>query len=670
MGIQTANVAGNQSIMNETLDENQVPIVNSPLDIIYVEGTTGHIITWEISDDDPSYWVTTRDGETLTAISWENFNETVIVNVDGLAAGNYEFKIYACDGTYNTTDIVLVTVQSTEIEVHAPFSIYGNIQFNSTVQSEGWAGNGSAVSPYIIEDLYIEASYDCISIHETSVHFIIRNCTFVKSGTDSGIGLDLQNIENGIVENCTFTNLWVGCITWFISNCTWESNTFGNLLKGIWLNEATNCRIIDNSFMSGGISIAGCNPSNWIHEISGNAIAERPIGYFEGLSTLDIDVKDYSQVIVANCHEVDIYNGEFQAVGSAISIGHSNFSGVSNCEVQGGQYGIFMERTYGTFIENCHLSGMSEVGMYINETTDSIVYNCTIQNIGYVGVQIGTAMNTSIIDSIIMNCGDSGIACFESPYLYLDGNTIQENGHGVFMGGCPESCISYNAFLRNDGIGLYILWDSENTRIYGNDFALNIGGNAYDDGTDTSWDDGYSVGNLWSDYGGSGFYYILGSRGGIDHYPGYVNIAHEIDILDAEDIIYKVDTTGHYIVWDTNCTHPSVYSILKDGVLQKQEAWDGSSISYNIDGLPIGEYNYTLEILDTFGDTASDSVIVTVILNPTLITTNTTTTTSTTTTNTTYPIGLQEITLIISVGSTAVIVVVFILIIKTKKSPM
>ena len=488
MSLQTSGVATNRLISNVSLGDNPAPIVNSPLDIIYVEGSTGYSITWEISDDDPAYWVTTRNGEILTAIQWDTLNETVIVDVDGLAVGNYEFKIYACDGIHNITDVVLVAVLSTEIEVHAPFSISSNIHFNSTAQSEGWVGNGSANSPYIIENLYIEAAYDCISIHGTTAHFIIRKCTFVKSGTESGIGLSMQSMENGMIANCTFSNLWVGCITWSVSNCTWKSNSFGNLADGIWLNEASYCAIVDNSFISGGVSITGYNPSNWIHEISGNMIAEKPIGYFEGLSTLDIDVTGYSQVIVANCEEVDIFNGDFSDVVTAISIAHSNFSSAYDCDIQGGRFGIFVERTNMIEFGNCHLIGMSDVGIGVNETIWTIVENCTIENIGYSGIQILMAANTTIVDSVIRNCGDSGVACFDSPYFYLLDSTIEENGFGVFMGGCPESRIAYSEFLHNDEIGLYILWDCEGTYIDHNVFGLNVGGNAYDDGTDVNWD--------------------------------------------------------------------------------------------------------------------------------------------------------------------------------------
>ncbi|TFG96498.1 hypothetical protein E4H12_10910 [Candidatus Thorarchaeota archaeon] len=548
----------------------------------------------------------------------------------------------------------------------------GNTDFNDTAQAEGWVGNGTESNPYIIEKLFIEASYQSIGIYSTTAYFIIRNCTFVKTGIESGIGLDLQSVQNGIIENCTFTNLWMACITWTVSNCTWNDNTFGDLLEGIWLQDASNCSITDNTFQSGGISLSGYSVSNWVHQIVGNTIREKALGYFEGQSLVDIDATDYGQIILANCSEVTVYNGDFSDVGISISIGHSNFSTAHGCHINGGRTGIFLERTYETLIETCSIIGSAEFGLYINETILTTVSNCSIRNIGDVGAVIGMGSNVTLLETTIKGCGYSGIAIYESPYFYLLDSILEDNNSGLEIGGCAESEISGNTFQLNDQYGISIVWDCEGSRIFGNEFVFNYVENANDDGSGTLWDDGMSIGNLWDDYSGSGYYYVPGSRGGIDHYPGIVDIAHGIDILGflTDDITYTHGTIGHSIVWYTNCTHPSMYSIFKDGVLMGQHAWDGDWITYNVDGLSVGVYNFTLEILDTFAETASDTVIVTVNPQTTATIDTTPTTPDTTTSNSTGVGGIQEFTLVISIGSTLVIVIVIVLMLRTKRGPM
>ncbi|MCJ7817568.1 MAG: right-handed parallel beta-helix repeat-containing protein, partial [Candidatus Thorarchaeota archaeon] len=481
VSLPATDVAGNQSIENTALVDNQSPIVDSPLDIVYVEGTTGHSITWEISDDDPGYWVIYRNGEYLThGDDWITYNETVIQDIDGLSVGKYEYMIVVSDSYINVTDLVWVTVLSTDIEIHAPFSISGNTDFNDTAQAEGWVGNGTESNPYIIEKLFIEASYQSIGIYSTTAHFIIRNCTFVKTGIESGIGLDLQSVHNGIIENCTFTNLWMACITWTVSNCAWNENSFGNLLEGIWLQDASDCTISDNTFQSGGISLNGYSVSNWVHQIAGNTIREKALGYFEGQSLVDIDATDYGQIILANCSEVTVYNGDFSDVGISISIGHSNFSTAHGCHINGGRTGIFLERTYETLIETCSIVGSAEFGLYINETILTTVSNCSIRNIGDVGAVIGMGSNVTILETTIKGCGYSGIAIYESPYFYMLDSILEDNNSGLEIGGCPDSVISGNTFQSNDQYGINILWDCEGSKIFGNEFVFNYVENVND----------------------------------------------------------------------------------------------------------------------------------------------------------------------------------------------
>ena len=672
VNLPTTNVIGERPVKNSTLDSNQIPIVNSPLDIIYVEGDTGNNITWEISDDDPSYWLVFRDGVHIDDSSWENKNETVIVDVDGLTVGNYMFMILASDNLINVTDSVLVKVLSTDIEIHAPFSIYSDSNFNDTAQSEGWIGNGSLANPFIIEKLFIEVtSFSCIGISSTTNHFIIRNCTFVGPGINNvGLGLNFDSIRNGIIENCTFTNLRMGCNTWSSSNCTWRDNTLGYLLFGFLIHFTSDCSFTDNTFQSGGISIEGNNISNWIHEISGNTIGDKPLGYFKGLSTQDIDAEDYGQVILANCSEITVYNGDFADSSTSISIGFSNFSIVHGCHMNGRGTGILLEKTYETLIENCSIIGMMLNGLVLFDTYLTTVYNCTIINIRHWGAFVLGGSNTTILETIIKNCGDAGIGIHNSPYFCLLDSNLEDNLIGLEISRCSESEISGNTFQLNDQYGIDISSFCEGSRIFGNEFASNYVGNANDDSSGTFWDDGISTGNRWDDYNGIGYYYVPGSGGAIDHYPEYVVPTHEIDIIDVDDIFYQFGTTGHEIIWYLNWTHPSMYSIFKDGIAVKEQIWDGDWITYNVDGLEAGIYNFTLRIVDEFGFTASDMVIVTVTGSTTATTDNVTPTPTSTTTNGITYVGLQEITLIISVGSTIVIIVVIVLIIRTKRGMM
>jgi hypothetical protein len=83
-------------------------------------------------------------------------------------------------------------------------------------------------------------------------------------------------------------------------------------------------------------------------------------------------------------------------------------------------------------------------------------------------------------------------------------------------------------------------------------------------------------------------------------------------VLSAEDVSYARGTTGNQIVWHVTDEDPEEYSIYRDGVLQATEVWDGSDITYNVDGLAIGTYNFTIVLTDTSGWITTDTVQVTV----------------------------------------------------------
>lgn len=87
------------------------PIVNSPSDIVYVVSTTGHNITWISSDAHPSQFNVEINGVVVLSGGWDG--NPIIMNVDWLNIGTYEYTLTVIDIGGNTqSDIVIVTVTS------------------------------------------------------------------------------------------------------------------------------------------------------------------------------------------------------------------------------------------------------------------------------------------------------------------------------------------------------------------------------------------------------------------------------------------------------------------------------------------------------------------------------------------------------------------------------
>lgn len=82
---------------------------------------------------------------------------------------------------------------------HAPITISSNADF----ATQGWPGNGTEQSPYVIDSLEIVADSTCITIANTDVHFIISNCSLSSLTEDTGRGVYVYNVSNGVIFNNT-----------------------------------------------------------------------------------------------------------------------------------------------------------------------------------------------------------------------------------------------------------------------------------------------------------------------------------------------------------------------------------------------------------------------------------------------------------------------------------
>ncbi|MGC9780723.1 MAG: lamin tail domain-containing protein [Candidatus Heimdallarchaeota archaeon] len=94
--------------VNVTVD-NTPPSVDSPPDDSYLLGETGNTITWTVSDPNNDTYIVYRNGVNIQTNDY--ISGTVLVDIDGLAEGVYNFTIWLSDYLGHTsTDTVWITV--------------------------------------------------------------------------------------------------------------------------------------------------------------------------------------------------------------------------------------------------------------------------------------------------------------------------------------------------------------------------------------------------------------------------------------------------------------------------------------------------------------------------------------------------------------------------------
>lgn len=150
--------------------------------------------------------------------------------------------------------------------IQSPISINGDNDFKNIASTYNWKGNGTSENPYIIENLTIQTNTNlAISIGETTVYFIIRNC-IVSSQTSDGIAL--SNVKNGLlINNTSGNNAAQGIDISYSSNINLTNNKINNNKgNGIYIGESNKILIDNNSVANN--SLSGIQlVSNSIHDI-------------------------------------------------------------------------------------------------------------------------------------------------------------------------------------------------------------------------------------------------------------------------------------------------------------------------------------------------------------------------------------------------------------------
>lgn len=93
--------------------ETTPPELSSPEDLVFEEGTTGHVITWVVGDRYPGNYTIYTDSRQVDAGSWTN--GTIPWNVDGLKQGTYNVTLVVEDSAGNrVSNTIWVTITAPE----------------------------------------------------------------------------------------------------------------------------------------------------------------------------------------------------------------------------------------------------------------------------------------------------------------------------------------------------------------------------------------------------------------------------------------------------------------------------------------------------------------------------------------------------------------------------
>ncbi len=474
-----------------------------------------------------------------------------------------------------------------------------NFNWSKTAEANPWcSGNGTWINPYIIENVTIDGGFsvNCITIQNSSVYFIIRNCTLFKAGWNDQAGIYLDNVNNSRLINNSFTDSgYVGILLYknCINNTIEENLHIQDVEHCVYFYKyCQNNRILNNDLRDSGGDVICFEENNNYNTISGNFITLA--GGMQGMgSAIRLANNCDNNIISNNNLSNNPYYGLIFDVDCDNNVISNNiFTNIDDA------YGIALLQYCNnntifnnTIVENFH-------GIYLYEDCD---YNNISQN----------TINDNDVYGIYLSLGSGNNTISEN----VCGNIITSNQQtGIYVENSDDNIIIGNNFLNNTLYGIDINANSDDTLIYLNYFFNSGIKHARDYGTNNNWNIS-TIGNYWDNYTG-----VDNNQDGIGDSPH--NFGTGIDYLP----IYDDDAPTITIiepVMNQVCgvNAPNFMVDIRDAYLD--ETWyslnNGQNITFTnngpIDqiewnGLVDGTYDITFYANDTFQHLASKSITV------------------------------------------------------------
>jgi len=388
----------------------------------------------------------------------------------------------------------IITPEAADYWTYFPFIIDndggGNYTWAEAVLEDWCYGSGTWSNPYVIENMSIDGGWTSkpLTIRDSDVPFIIRNCTFSNSSSGGGNdgGLFIDNTRNGLIINNTVNSNYHGISLWFSDyNNVTENNLYNNSQNGIMINysefnnitnneasdnwdgisfwDSHNCSVSENTLVNNnraGVYINGGNENN---------ITENHIQYNQqgGIFLVGNLTKIIENTIIDN-----IWNGLMLDSNS------NNNTIVGNTIINHTNYGILLDATY-----NATISGN------------------TIKDSQFNGLGINSSDNNFISENTINNSIWDGIFSYNSYFNDIQNNNITFNGqHGINLNLVDDNTFYRNNLQNNTQTGINLQSGSEDNLLYYNIFIGNSL-HAQDDGSNNKWNN-TALGNYWDNYTG------------------------------------------------------------------------------------------------------------------------------------------------------------------------
>lgn len=312
-----------------------------------------------------------------------------------------------------------------------------------------------------------------------------------NSVIDHSSGIDLFRSNYSTVDNSTIQLATDGLVISESGNCDISNNIIEASFESLLIYKSRYCTIQKNRLIDSGFKIQSDTFSEWIHDMFGNTINGQSLGYFKNQKDVIIDASQFGQLVIVNSTNIDIYNGTFDNVNSAIILAFC-----MDCIIQNSTASQVRDKAFMIFQSiNCSIkhNNITNVGNAIHVSSSSFcnISNNRIYNSWGLAIYIELSPECLVSENFVFNITFKGIAIDHSQGCVLLKNIVRymidlAAGTGIDLYYSESCTLINNTSSDNYGTGFEIEYSG------GSKITNNVAENNRDDMT-TNYDNGFDL---------------------------------------------------------------------------------------------------------------------------------------------------------------------------------
>ncbi|MFW9993638.1 MAG: NosD domain-containing protein [Candidatus Odinarchaeota archaeon] len=364
-----------------------------------------------------------------------------------------------------------------------PISIMDNDDFKDPANGFTTDATGTFDDPYVLKGKFINATggEQGINITGTDVYFRIENVWVNGSDNLNTAGIQLTDVTNGQLINCTVTESYAGIGLIRSSNNNLTVNNVTGATIGFALTDSSNDNNLSWNNATGngyGYFMNGSSHNNLI----GNNASENGNGFYlyqyntYNTFTGNNANRNTKGFLLSSYNNYNTFTGNtvngngYTEDGFKLS-GYSNYNTFTGNNATGNEFGFYLSSSNSNTFTGNEASGNNYEGFTLDSSDNNTLAGNDATDNGGLGFLLGGSYNNTLTGNDASG-NDVGFLLDTAVNNTLTGNNASGNNYGFLLGDSNNNTLTGNEASGNTIDGIYLDYSDNNT-LTGNNASWN-----------------------------------------------------------------------------------------------------------------------------------------------------------------------------------------------------